>query len=341
MIKLQKQFTEFNNNIQIGDLADDLREKRDKLKSDIEESLPEECEKYGIEISKSDLRFINQGSYKIGTTIKSPGSVDIDYAVIIPVDIDEHDNPVEIKKSVKKSLEIANKRVPKIKEPCVTVGYHRYGEEFMHIDFPIYAEYNGFLYLGRGKEFSINPHWELADPEGLNEYFLDAFSGKPQLKRIVRYFKQWKQEKYGNSTNSNEVPPSVALTILACEHYQQFTDEGDDDLSSLYYTAKGILDSFSVSKDIYGEITSASISCYLPVQPYSDVLYKMRKSSSHMILFYKRLSSAVSNLREAVNISEEHEAAKYIQKVLGSVFEIPEKNAAAAVPANKKEYSFG
>lgn len=343
-IKLKKEFSDFHGKIKKDKETSTLIEKRDKLKSDIEKYLPDELSEYGISVNKSDLRFINQGSYKIGTTIQSNDgqSVDLDYAVIIPIDKEKHDDPRKVKKAVKESLIINNIRIPKIKEPCVTVAYHANGEEFMHIDFPIYAEYDGKLYLARGKETSENYDWEIADPEGLSTYFLNKFSGNEQLKRIVRYIKKWKQEKYNGSTNSNEVPPSVGLTILACENFIKYSsNDGDDDLSALYYTVNNIKNKFSVTRDENSEIIEATISCALPVEPYSDVFYKLKKSSAHMITFYKRLSKACENLNEAMNIDDEHEAAKKVVKVLGEEFDIPEKEVVDAKTSNKGEYSFG
>lgn len=340
-VKLKKEFEDFNSEIKIDTETDHLIEKRDKLKEDIKKYLPDECEKFNLSVNKSDFRFLNQGSYKIGTTIHpiEGQSVDIDYAVILPVDINEHTDPRQLKKAVRDSLSIKNIRIPKIKEPCVTVGYHSEGKEYMHIDFPIYADYDSNLYLARGKENSLNPRWEIADPEGLVNYFRDKFSENEQLKRIVRYIKKWKQEKYQNSTNSHEVPPSVGLTVLACENYIECTDDGDDDLSALYYTLESIKNKFSINES-KGEIENASIICDLPVEPYSDIFYKMRDSSKHMITFYKRLSKAVDNLREAMNIDDEHEAAKYVVKVLGDEFNIPEKQADSVVTSNKGEYCF-
>ena len=211
----------------------------------------------------------------------------------------------------------------------------------MHIDFPIYAEFEGSLYLGRGKENSLSPVWEIADPEGLRDYFLDSFKNREQLKRIVRYIKKWKQLEYETSTNSHEIPPSVGLTILACQNYAAYTYGGDDDLSSLYYTLNNIKNAFTVGTDSYGEIVSASITCDLPVEPYSDVFYKMRLSSAHLVKFYKKLKRAVNNLKEALNLNEEHEAAKYVIKVLGEEFTVPEKKTRNAVTSNKLEYNYG
>jgi len=339
MKKLQKEFEEFNDFIKCSDTPF-LREKRDLLTEDIKSKFPDKCAESGIDINKSDLRFINQGSYIIGTAIDGK-TVDIDYAMIFPIDIDEHSDPTCFKKAVRDSLIIENKRIPKIKEPCVTVAYHKDGEEYMHIDFPIYAEFEGSLYLGRGKENSLSPVWEIADPEGLRDYFLDSFKDREQLKRIVRYIKKWKQLEYETSTNSHEIPPSVGLTILACQNYAAYTYGGDDDLSSLYYTLNNIKNAFSVGTDSYGEIVSASITCDLPVEPYADVFYKMRLSSAHLVKFYKKLKRAVNNLKEALNLEEEHEAAKYVRKVLGEEFTVPEKKTRNVVTSNKSEYNYG
>lgn len=340
MKKLQKQFIDFNERIKIDKETSVLRDKRDMLKEDIENSFPDKCSEYGISINKSDLRFIHQGSYKIGTTINNK-NVDLDYAVIIPLNIYEHPDPRDVKKAARDSLLIKNIRIPNIKEPCVTVAYHENGQEYMHIDFPIYAKHNGTLYLARGKENAKTYEWEPADPEGLNDYFLNNFSGNDQLRRIVRFIKKWKCEKYESTTNSHAIPPSVGLTILACENYVECTYPEEDDLSSLYYTLKAIKNKFTVNQNSDGEVVSASIACNLPVMPWTDVFYKMRDASNHMVTFYKRVCSAVDNLQEAINLNEEHEAAKYVQKVLGTEFEVPKKETTKASTYSKKEYGFG
>lgn len=342
MKKLQKEFESFDDTIRIDEETPALIKKRETLKKDIEDKFPDKCEEYGISVNKSDLRFILQGSYKIGTTIHNDvKGVDMDYAVILPLDISEHTDSRDVKKAARDALNIPNVRIPTIKEPCVTVAYHSAGKEIMHIDFPVYAAHKDQLFLSRGKEHSEDYLWENADPEGLNKYFLDEFKHRAQLKRIVRYIKKWKQEKYNNSTNSHEIPPSVALTILACQNYKPYVTDGNDDLRSLYYTMKAIYDLFSVQKDSDDEIVSADLVCNLPVTPFSDVLYKMRTSAKHMITFYKRLGTAVFNLQEAVNLDEAHEAAKYVQKVLGCDFDVPDKQSSTASVVNKKEYSFG
>ena len=60
-----------------------------------------------------------------------------------------------------------------------------------------------------------------------------------------------------------------------------------------------------------------------------------------MITFYKRLSIAVDNLTNAVNVESTHDAAEYVQKVLGPEFTVPAKEAVAVATQSKKEHSFG
>ncbi|WP_312199814.1 cyclic GMP-AMP synthase DncV-like nucleotidyltransferase [Anaerospora hongkongensis] len=342
MTKLKKEFKDFHDHIKITTEANVLMEKRSILQSDFEDHFPGICSEHGIELTKSNLRFIDQGSYKLNTTISNKdGAVDRDVAVIFPLDINEHSDPRKLKQYARDALKIENVRFPDIKEPCVTVGYHKKEEEFVHLDFPMYAKHNDNLYLARGKEFSASYSWELADPDGLNDFFLKKLGESEQLRRIIRYLKKWKQEKYHNSTNKNEIPPSIALTLLACEYFIEKKDDNDyDDLTALYHVVNRIVDRFELIYD-GEEVIKAQITYHLPTQPYSDVFYKMKNSDSYGILFYNRIKKASENLRDACNVEADHDAAKYVQKMLGDEFEVPEKVAIATTTTNRKEHNFG
>ena len=111
---------------------------------------------------------------------------------------------------------------------------------------------------------------------------------------------------------------------------------------ALQETMQSILNQFFVTVDEDDEIVSASLSCYLPVVPYSDVFKKMKdSSSSYMVTFYKRLAKAVDNLTNAVNLESAHDAGEYVRKVLGDEFEVPEKEAVVTAAQNRREHSFG
>lgn len=283
---------------------------------------------------------IDQGSYKCNTTI-SDDIVDRDVAVMIPLDIYVSSDPRKIKGYLRDTINIPARTVS-IKEPCVRASYYENGEEWLHIDLPLYAQYENSVYLARGKEYSSDYSWESADPDGLNDYLCGQINGNAQLRRVICFIKKWRNEKYSGSTNDHEVPPSIGLTLLACECFSaQSTDDGDDDLLSLQKTMKGMLDKFTYTFDDKGNLVR-TITKNLPVTPYTDVFKKMKDSSStYMTTFYNRLSKAVDNLTNAVNVESAHDAGKYVQKVLGNDFTVPAKEAVAAAAQNRREHSFG
>ena len=96
----------------------------------------------------------DQGSYKYNTTIHSD-IVDRDVAVMIPLSISDNDDPRKIKGYLRDAINIYSRTV-EIKEPCVRAVYHDNGEEWLHIDLPLYAKDGNRVYLARGKYTSEN-----------------------------------------------------------------------------------------------------------------------------------------------------------------------------------------
>ena len=340
-MKLKNAFTDFYKTIRIDDEQDTLIEKRKILEEDIKEKLPGEMSDHGIDLNKSDIRMIDQGSYKYNTTIVSD-VVDRDIAVIIPLDIRENNDPRKIKDYLKNAIDISSRSVV-IKEPCVRAVYHEDGQEWLHIDLPLYAEDGSNIYLARGKANSDKYQWEDADPDGLNEDLCNKINGHDQLRRIICYVKKWRNEKYANSQSDHEIPPSIGLTYLVCDCFVSKQVDGvDDDLSSFQQTMQNIKSRFTVSSDLYGDVTSADITRYLTVKPYTDVFNKMRSSSeTYMLTFYKRICAAVDNLTNAINVESDHDAGIYVQRVVGTDFIIPPKQASYTSTQSKREHSFG
>ena len=228
-MKLQKEFEKFYKEIRIDSESHVLKDKREVLESDIKTKLPGILGKHNISIVRSDIRMIDQGSYKYNTTIKDD-IVDRDVAVMIPLDTSANSDPRKIKGYVRDAINIYSRSVT-IKEPCVRASYYENGEEWLHIDLPLYAEDGNRVFLARGKEFGNDYSWENADPDGLNDYLCGQINGNDQLRRIICYIKKWRNEQYLGSTSDHEVPPSIGLTLLACDCFSaQSSDEGDDDL---------------------------------------------------------------------------------------------------------------
>ena len=339
-MKLKKEFADFYKDIRIDTESQALKDKREVLEDDIKSKFPGILEDHGISITKSDIRMIDQGSYKYHTTIKDD-VVDRDVAVMIPLNTSDNPDPRRVKGYLRDSIDISSRTVS-IKEPCIRASYIEDGEEWLHIDLPLYAEDGYYVYLARGKEYSSDYSWERAAPDGLNDYLCGKINGNAQLRRIICFIKKWRNEKYSGSTSDHEIPPSIGLTLLACDCFSaQSTSEGDDDLRSLQKTMKAILDRFTSAYDEnWNEVWD--ITCNLPVEPWTDVFTKMRNSStSYMTKFHNRLSTAVDNLTNAVNVESAHDAGEYVQKVLGDNFIVPAKEAVAAAAQNRREHSFG
>ena len=340
-MKLKKQFKDFYDEICIHEESEDLKEKRDILQKDIKDKFPDEMKKHDIELKKSEIEMFDQGSYKYSTTIRS-SVIDRDVAVMIPLDIKKYPDPRKIKGYLRDAIGHVAARTVKIKEPCVNVSYYENGVEWMHIDLPLYAKHNGKVYLARGKELGTQYSWELADPKGLNDDLCSRINKNEQLRRVIRYIKKWRNDKYENSILDHEVPPSIGLTYLACDCFvSSTTPEGDDDLVALQQTMSNIKNEFLLTYED-GELVKADISRCLPVEPYTDVFQKMKDASdSYGVTFYKRLSTAVQNLTNAVNVESEHDAGNYVKKVLGEEFKVPPKQTSSTSTNSKKEHNFG
>lgn len=331
-IKLEKEFKGFYKKIKL-DESNDMIEKRNVLERNFKSEFPKILTSKGIDDIKIN-KFIDQGSYKINTTIKPKDNVyDRDVAVILNMDSNKYD-PVEVKRMVRDALYIAKKRVPMIKEPCVTIEYMKDGEEKFHIDFPIYANNSGgSLVLARGREFSDKKYrsWESSDPEGLNNYFINRLKGDDgkQLKRVIRYLKKWKSERYFGETNDRKIPPSIALTLIACQEFSpQKTDDKYDDLKALSHVVNKLISRFAIVKDAKLNISEADIYCFLPVKPNTDVFSKMKEGigNPHIITFFNKASKLKLALDNAIKSDFDSEAAEYIAKELGSEFDIPSSN---------------
>lgn len=347
-MKLKKQFEEFYKAIIIDTEVVDLIEKREILENDFKNNFPSKCAENGIEVKKTDIEIFDQGSYKLNTTIKNNygGSIDRDVAIMFPLDITVNNDPRAIKKHGRDALNLWNRKTT-IKEPCLNVSYVENGEEWLHIDLPLYAKHNNEVYLARGNEFALDGYfsWEKADPKGLNDYLLERISGNDQLRRIIRYIKKWKIEKYHNSTLDNEVPPSIGLTLLACDCFEKCTsEEGDDDLACLQKTVQNIVNKFTLTYEDE-KLVKAEITRLLPVEPQKDVFEKMKNSSdAYGVKFFNRLNIALQNLTDACNQESEHDAGVSVKKVLGDEFKVPSKLVNEANSSNvisKKEHNFG
>ena len=151
-MKLKKEFAAFYKEIRIDSESQALKDKREVLQNDIESKFPGILSDHDISITKSDIRMIDQGSYKYNTTIKDD-VVDRDVAVMIPLNILDNTDSRKLKGYLRDSINISSRTVS-IKEPCVRASYYENGREWLHIYLPLYAMNGSSVYLARGKEYS-------------------------------------------------------------------------------------------------------------------------------------------------------------------------------------------
>ena len=333
-MKLKKQFQDFHDYIK-SPLTDQLKEKRAMFEDEIKNNFPSVCDEKGIEIKKSDLHFFMQGSYSISTAIDAyDSSVDLDLAVAFEFNVEDNSDCREIKGHMRDSIDNYNRTID-YKIPCITVTYFEDGEESYHIDFPIYAIHNNQYYLAKGKEYSSDYKWELSDPKGLKEYLESYLANNYQLRRVVRYLKCWKLNAFDRN-NGNEVPPSIALTLLACKYFEEKKEDNQDyDLEALYNVVKKIKDSI----DSYSDVPYYYL--YLPVVPYTDTMFKINSNSSYRKKFKSKIYDFELQLRNAKNAGDEHTAGEYVRRVLGEEFEVPEKQVDAGENKFRRTSQFG
>lgn len=339
MATLQDEFYAFYDEIKFN-ANSDILEKKEKLKNDFKDNFPKKFkDKYDKNFYIKDIRMIDQGSYKIGTTIDHDLSAyDIDIATILTLDIEEYKSAINIKELAKSSLKSTN-REPKIKNPCVSVNYTKKGEEKFHLDFPVYAKTDDDVYISWGKSDSTS-EWKPSDPEALNDYFLENLTldsdddninkQRQQKKRIIRYLKWWKAEAYQNSSNDNEIPPSVGLTILVCKNYKigKILNEYND-LKSLYLTVDKIFNNYFYTEKYNGTETKKIKPWKLPVKPKSDTLFKLNNSQSSIDKLYNRFKKLRDNLEKAYEENNELKAAEILaNNIFGEKFPLPEEDSA-------------
>lgn len=319
--KLQTQFNTFHGRIKLNDIENnrDLREKRDML--------VEELQTWLRENGKPKVDFMNQGSYAMGTGVKSLEDNDNDYDIDVGLKFNlqtrDYQNAVEVKTWVEDALTRSNREV-KMMRPCVRVQYTKDGKPSYHVDFAIYG-YNGEqLQLAKGFRGSAseNRYWEDSDPEKLKKLLNDKFEDaedRAQFKRMIRYLKRWKDEKF--PTKGDAAPTGIALTAMCYQWFEPKTEKwnGDKEINDL-----------KALKDLLIEICKSGNNCgldvRLPVKPQNELCEKIKASHNYIEKYKKKMNDLENAVSTAFNEIDPIEAAKILEKEFGSDFPIPDKS---------------
>ncbi len=328
---VQSQFEQFHSTIKLD--MDDIKkviEKRDMLIEEIRAYLKKKSE----DENKPLITFsvFNQGSYPMGTGVEpayDKHDYDIDAGLIFNVSTKDYSS-LEIKKMVHDALQ-SQFRTVEWKKPCIRVQYHEQGFPKFHVDFAIYSssdcnsDKKTYLAKGTPTISSDQNKWEVSQPKKLIELLGEKYTDikeKAQFKRVIRYFKRWKDTKF-DSVNGK--PTGISLTALAYNGFKPFTknifngQEEIDDLKACWEFAKYVVAQFSYF--------SSRITVQLPVPPNNDLFAKMTDDQCKN--FKEKVEKLRDVLSEAYSEADPHEACKKLNKQFGDDFPIPAKEQTA------------
>ncbi|HCU21763.1 MAG TPA: nucleotidyltransferase [Candidatus Atribacteria bacterium] len=328
MANVQKQFIDFHETIKLDNENETLREKREIVLNKLKKKISPDAPPY---------EWFGQGSYSMSTGIKPlTGEYDIDVGLFFDMP-KENTEPVSAKQWVFDALNGHTESVI-IKTPCVTVTYKENGQPSFHVDLTVYAAKNadGKIYLAKGRPNSAleNKFWEPSDPKELirlvNTHF-DEADDRAQFRRVIRYLKRWKDEKFQSGGHS--APTGIALTVSAMSYMRpiylvdSFTNKRKyDDLSALKTFIKNLLNAFKLIIRIDGSQVER-LEVRVPTPNYDDLFAKM--TDNQITTFKNKLENLLDALEEAEAEVDPVEACEILQKQFGNDFRVPPKDETA------------
>jgi hypothetical protein len=258
-----------------------LRRSRNGLRANIREKFREK----GYEV-----KFHQQGSLAMGTIIDpKDDDYDIDDGTYILQDKQPGETIETLHRWVMEAAQDYTTIEPKDRGPCVRVFF----KAGYHVDLVVYYkrehDHPKLAHKWKG--------WMTSDPKEFMEWFKDKCKDKPQLSRIVRYFKAWGDNLRG------DMPPGLIFTILATNHY---CAHDRDDVAFLE-TMKRVHTSLKIS-----------FTCYRPTTPFEDLVAEYSDTRKHYIL--DRLGAFVDSGTKAIEEPNQKESCKKWQRHFGERF---------------------
>lgn len=293
-----KLFTDFDTTIRLNDSKiAKLKNNRKALRNKIREHFT--TNNWGTP------KFSSQGSFPLNTNLNpikkttSDGDVkeeyDLDDGVYFICPKDERKEPSTYHDHIKKAVD-GHAHSVMDKTTCVRVVY----ADGHHIDLPSYwLEKDGNTpQLTHQSKGYID-----SDPKAFKDWVdgkISNANSNGQLRRIIRYFKAWKDYREEKNT-SLKLPSGFVLTILACNNF--LSNERDD--LALKNTA-GVIKS----------TLETSFTCYRPTAPTNEEL--LAGCSKESLL--KEFENLISNAKKAIDSGCEKDASEFWRKVFGDRF---------------------
>lgn len=302
MVNNHSAYLDFDNNKlklttkRLKDLKGSREALRKKIRSYMEENKPNEV----------SPKFGDQGSIPMETAV-NPIPVKVDEnTTLLPYDLDDGvyfivSNDDLERKSIDtyhswilNAVDGHTNTAPIDKTTCVRVIF----ADGHNIDLPIY-----YLVEGNIPELAHKSKgWTTSDPLAFAKWFNKMADANPQLRRVVRYFKAWKNYREVNNTNL-KLPSGFELTILAAENFQP--NERDD--VALRDTANAI-----------HKALQESFQCWRPTDPKEDVFEEYSETREKN--FMDALERLVSNCDKAVEETNYKTSSEYLRKEFGDRF---------------------
>lgn len=281
MANTHNLFQEFNSSLQINSSKKErLIKSRDNLRNKIRKYFLENHSKY-------HPKFFMQGSYKMGTMIRTKDDTcDIDDGVYFdsnPEDVTCTTLQTWVKNAVDGSTDSISHR-----KKCITVDY----KTDYNIDLPVYLfkkeENHPLLAIKNGD-------WREDDPKEMVTAFNVEKDDNGQLIKIVRYLKAWSDFK------RQKMPSGLAMTILAMNNIQ--TNDRDD--IALKFTL------IEIERTLKNEFK-----CVVPATPYDDIFDEYDNTRKNN--FLSNLSDFIADAKKAVDEEKNQlKASKLWQNHLG------------------------
>ena len=180
------------------------------------------------------------------------------------------------------------------KNTCVRVNF----ADGHHIDLPIYYVEDDITSLAHKSK-----GWIESKPTEFTEWFNGKAKDNQQLRKIVRFFKAWKNFRETKNTNL-KFPSGFALTILAVNNF--IADDNHDIAFS------------ETVKNIQSTLKS-KFECKRPTTPKDENVFE-DFSETRENNFMNALDSLVIDLEKAKNENNYKKATEYIIKHFGDRF---------------------
>jgi hypothetical protein len=245
-----------------------------------------------------EVKFHWQGSFAMDTIITpEDGDYDIDDGIYLLVEQEPEVAISTLHRWVAEAAENHTSQKPKDKDPCVRVLF----KDGYHVDLVIYykTEFE-HPYLAHKRD-----GWIVGDPKEFMDWFNGRTDTDGQLKRIVRYFKAWRDHLRG------DMPSGLIFTILATDN---IVYDNRDDIAFL-----------ETMRKIQNTLISSFV-CYRPTTPSNEDLFA-NYSDTRKNYFLDRLDSFICSGEQALEEVYQVDACQKWKKHFGERFFCPSGKA--------------